>query len=301
MRSAAVPTAGLLNLRRCTMKRWCAIAWTAILLLPILGCQPTPVSAQAPPEEVDLQRQIQLLNLINGLELTPDQMRLILEKAQEAKMTREALKAEGDIAEMEAILAEITDTLMKGQNVPDELRDSFFSAKAANKRLLERYKKEALHLAEEIEEILEGHQLYALEHYAPCVIPPEGEARIGQARDARGVAVLERLRAVPADRFERHREKIARRVLQELQRRFGRRILILDREKELHRILDLMEEARSLSDVDFELEKENLMRELTAPYEASQRRVDVRPVIGRHLLDPAIIPLLEQKLALMEE
>jgi hypothetical protein len=273
----------------------------ALLLLPLLGCQAAPVNAQAPPEEADLHRQIQLLNLINGLELTPEQMRFILEKAREAEVTRDALRAEANIAEMEAVLAEIRDTLMAGQNIPEELRESFFAARAENRRLVEAHKKEAMRLAGEIEETLEGHQLYTVEHYVPCVIPPEGEPRIGQARDAKGVGVLERLRAVPADRFERHKAKVARRVMQRLEERFNRRVLILDREEELHRILDLLEKARSLSGVDFDLEKEDLIEALLAPYEASRPPVDVTSVIGRHLLDPAIIPLLEQKLALTEE
>lgn len=283
------------------MKRWFAVAWIGLLLLPLLGCQPVPVSAQAPPEPADLRRQIQLLNLINGLELTPDQMRFILEKAQEAQQTREALKAVADVAEMEAVLAEIRDTLKAGQNLPDELRGSFFTAKAQNERLAKAYRREAVRLAEEVEEVLESHQLYALERYVPCVIPPEGAPRIGQARDARGVAVLERLRAVPAARFERHKEKAASRVMQRLEEHFHHRILILDREQELYRILGLMEKTRSLSDVDFELQKEALVEELLAPYEASRPPVDVTSAIGRHLLDPAIIPLLEQKLAVMEE
>jgi hypothetical protein len=282
------------------MGRWFIVAWIG-LLLPLLGCQAAPVSAQAPPEEVDLHREIQLLNLINGLELTSEQMRFILEKAEEAQKTRERLKAEADTAELEAVLAEIRDTLMEGQNVSNELRDSFFAARGENKQLIEAYNKERERLAGEIEELLEGHQLYALEHYVPCIIPPEGEPRIGQARGAKGVAVLERLRDVPDDRFERHKDKVARRLLRELEKRFRRRILIFDRRRELHRILDLLEKARSLSNVDFELEKEELVEALLAPYEASRPPVDVTSVIGRHLLDPAIIPLLEEKLAPMEE
>ena len=288
------------------MRRWFAVAWIG-LLLTTLGCQPVPVSAQAPPEEkVDLHRQIQLLNLINGLELTPEQMHFILEKAVDARATREALKAQADAAELEAILQEIRDALMAGLHVSGELRDAFFAAQEANKQLVETYRKEVLSLAKEIEEVLESHQVYALKQYTPCVIPPVGEPRIGQAGDGKAVALLERLRAVPTDRFELHQERIARRIMTELERRFRGRLLIPDREPELDRILALVEEARSLSDVAFELQKESLIQELLAPYEAARSsggrpQADVTAVIGRHLLDPAIIPLLEQRLELIEE
>jgi len=279
------------------MKKWFLLL--VVLLLPLVSsCQSMqPASAQVPPETTSLRREIQLLNLINGLELTPDQMRFILEKAQEAQEIREELKGEADTEEMSAVLEEIRDTLMAGQNLSPELRERFFAAKADNERLMDEYQEEATHLAQEIEDILEEHQLYALEQYVPCVIPPEGELRIGQAQGAGGGAVLERLRAIPDDRFERHKEEIARRALERI-REHVHGAVILDEEAELERIEGLMEEARALSDVEFELQKEALIEELLEPYEAARPPVEPTAVIARHLLDPAIIPLLEEKLAL---
>ena len=67
------------------MKKWFLLL--VVVLLPLAsGCQSLqPVSAQAPPESGNLHREVQLLNLINGLELTPEQMRFILERAQQAQ------------------------------------------------------------------------------------------------------------------------------------------------------------------------------------------------------------------------
>jgi hypothetical protein len=284
------------------MRRWFTRAWIGILLLSSLGCQPIPVSAQTPPEEeVDLYRQIQLLNLIDGLELTAKQMRFILEKAEEAQETRESLRVEADAAEMEAILVEIRDHLMAGEDVPDELWDVFSAARGENKRLIEAYKKEATRLAEAVEGILDLHQLFALERYVPSVFPPKRDPRVSRAWGARVVALLERLRGVPLERFECQKKQLARRVLKELERRIHRRVLILDKERELQRILELLEKARSMPDAEFELEKEGLIDELLAPYLASRPEVDVTPVIVRQLLDPVIVPLLEEKLTLLEE
>jgi len=125
------------------VRRWLVVAWIG-LLLTTLGCQPAPVRAQAPPEEkVDLHREIQLLNLINGLELTPEQMRFILEKAVDARATRAALKAEGDAPQLEAILQEIRDALMAGLHVSGKLEDAFFVARGANKQLVEAYERKS--------------------------------------------------------------------------------------------------------------------------------------------------------------
>jgi len=280
------------------MKKWFLLL--VVLLLPLAsGCQSVqPASAQASPEMVDLHRQVQLLNLINGLELTPEQMRFVLEKAQEAQETREELKGEADAEEMNTVLEEMRDTLMEGQNLSPELRERFFAAKADNERLMEEYQEDAARLAQEVEGVLEDHQLYALERYVPCIIPPEGELRVGQAQGTGGgEAALERLRAIPDDRFERHKEEIARRVLERIREHLHGAVVILDEEAELERIAALIEEARALSDVDFELQKEALIEDLLAPYEATRPQSDLTATITRHLLDPAIIPLLEEKLA----
>lgn len=39
------------------------------------------------------------------------------------------------------------------------------------------------------------------------------------------------------------------------------------------------------------------MKELLGPYEEAQPQAEIAAIIARHLLDPAIIPLLEEKLA----
>jgi hypothetical protein len=164
------------------------------------------------------------------------------------------------------------------------------------------YEAELTRIAGEVEEVLEEHQLYALEQYVPCVIPPEGELRVGQARGTGGgEAVLERLRALPAEQFERHGEEIARRILERVREHMHGAVVILDEGAELERIAGLVEEARALSDVEFELQKEALVEELLAPYEAARPQREPTAMIARHLLDPAIIPLLEEKLALVGE
>ena len=47
--------------------------------------------------------------------------------------------------------------------------------------------------------------------------------------------------------------------------------------------------------------KRDLVEELLAPYEAAHPGGDHAAMIARHLLDPVIIPLLEEKLAQVGE
>jgi len=205
---------------------------------------------------------------------------------------RESLKAKAK--GMVAVLKEMRETLMRGENPSQELKERYHTLHKEEMRLQATYKEEMARLASEVEGVLEPHQLYALESYVPCIIPPEGEPRIGQAQGAKG-AVLERLRAIPNDQFALHKEDIARQALERLKERYHG-VLILDEEKELARILGLIEKVRALSDVEFKLQREALIEELLAPYEAAHPPVELTAMISSHLLDPAIIPLLEEKL-----
>jgi hypothetical protein len=191
---------------------------------------------------------------------------------------------------------------MRGENIPDSSRERWFSTHSKNLELRGEYEEEMTRIAQEVQDILEGHQIYALEHFVPCVIPPQGGARIGQAEDTTAAeGILARIRAIPAARFERNKEEIARRIVDHVKSHLPRRFaLAINEEAEIATILSILEEARALSDVEFELQKTALVQQVKSTYELHQAPVDTCLKIERHLLDPRIIPLLEEKLALME-
>ncbi|MFQ6013935.1 MAG: hypothetical protein ACE5NP_00650 [Anaerolineae bacterium] len=301
------------------IKLICLLILMGTLLLGNVGCSadllpwisnPAQAAEEGPaqadePATRDLRREIQLLNLINGLDLSTEQMRFIVEKAREAEGIREEIKgeAQGNIEDTAEVLEELRATLMQGENISSSLRERFYSVEGKNHGFKEKYEEEMTGIALEIEEILGGHQIYALEGYVPCVIPPKGEARVGQVEDTSGAErQLARLRGVPPALFERKKEDIALRVMERLKSRLPRGfVFVIDEEEEKERILSILEEVRSLSDVEFELEKTNLVQELISKYEVPKAPVDVTVKIERFLLDPQIIPLLEEKLANREE
>ena len=288
------------------------IVLIGMFLLGTSGCQAGPgpvfaVSTQAEglDEVANLRRDVQLLTLINGLDLSAEQMQFILDRAREAEAIRGEIKgrAEGNAAATSQVLSELRETLMRGEVISPELRDEFFSVDRENHALKEEWEQEMARLALEVEEDLEGHQLYALEHYVPCVIPPEGEARIGQAEDTHaGQALLQRIRDIPDVQFEARKDRIAQRVLERVLARLPKgRALAFDQEKETEWILCFLEKVRSLDEMTFAVEKEALVGEVKSRYASPEVPVDVSTKIERHLLDPRIIPLLEEKLAMGSE
>ena len=240
------------------------ILFLAIVMIALLlansGCASLPiVKAEGLADVGELQREVQLLNLLNGLELRASQMRFILEKAQEAEEVR------------------------------DELMDR------------DEYQAEMTRIAREVKVILEQHQIYALVHFVPCVIPPQDEARIGQTEAAAAAEeIMAHIRAMPDARFERSKEEITRRITEHLKTHLpGGSILVINEEEEIARILSILDEAKGLSDVEFELQKTDLAQQVLFAYELPEAAADTCLKIEKHLLDPRIIPLLEEKLTLM--
>jgi len=237
---------------------------TTALLLANSGCaSPLIARAEGLTDVGNLQREAQLLNLINGLELRASQMRFIIEKAQEAEKIR--------------------DELMNGTD-----------------ENIEEYQAEMTRIAREVKVILEQHQVYALAHFVFCDIPAQDEARIGQTDDAIATQeVLTHIRAIPDTKFERNKEEIARRIIEHLKSHLpGGFVLVINEEEETARILSILDEARGLSDVEFELQKTDLAQQVLFAYGLHESPVDICLKIEQHLLDPRIIPLLEEKLAL---
>jgi hypothetical protein len=285
------------------------IVLIGMFLLGASGCQTGPGSALAASTKVeglgevaDLRRDVQLLNLINGLDLSADQMQFILGRAREAEAIREEIKvrAQGNAAATSQVLSQLRETLMRGEVISSELRDEFFSVERGNHALREEWEQEMTRLALEVEGNLEGHQLYALEQYVPCVIPPKGEARIGQAEDTHaGEALLQRIRDIPDNQFEARKARIAQRVLERVLDHLPKgQALALDQEEETEWILCLLEKVRGLDEMTFAVEKESLVEEIKSRYALPEVPVDVSVKIERHLLDPRIIPLLGEKLAM---
>lgn len=150
--------------------------------------------------------------------------------------------------------------------------------------------------------ILTENQIYVIEDFTPCLIPPKSlrdPARVGQASgDTSGVeAVLERLRNAPSERYSRIREEALDRHIDKLEREIG---VMTNEEKEAERIRvkGIIEKARKMSKVDFELNKSEMAREIGPMKTSSQklRKYELSKV-GRFMLNARLIPVLETHLA----
>jgi hypothetical protein len=151
-------------------------------------------------------------------------------------------------------------------------------------------------LAEEIEESLEPHQLYQLQEFVPCIIPPKGEKRIGQARDYKGLArSLERIRRIPSRFYQQRRDEIVRRTLEGL-KLHAPFFSDLDEEEMKRHIESIYDEVRNLEDAEFEIQKERLAENLISPFKPEVPSNNLMRKIAGFLLSPEVIPVLEARI-----
>ncbi|MCP2606569.1 hypothetical protein NLC27_03330, partial [Candidatus Aminicenantes bacterium AC-708-I09] len=190
---------------------------------------------------------------------------------------------------------EIRDYLSQGREIPDQLKQKYHKISFEIKRELMSVDKEIENLALEIENILEDHQKYQLSNFIPCIIPPKGELRIGQANNYSGITrLMERIRKIPERAYRWNKRLIISRTIE----RFKITLFPhdeIDENKMRSYLSKLFDRVRSLSDADFELQKDKLAEEFSDTFSPERRKQDLVDKIKLFLLTPEIIPILEKK------
>jgi len=246
-----------------------------------------------------LKREIRLINLLNGLELNSKQMGMILTRGRETEKLRQEFEATLQLqqSEREQALEEIKSYLQDSREIPSTTTQRFHRIQTELKESRLNMEKRIREKAEEIKETLEEHQIYQLQEFIPCIIPPKGESRIGQAQDHKGLARgIERIRKLPYRFYERKKDEIVARTLERMKLHVPPRVEINEKEMKRH-VHSIFEKARSLKDVEFEIQKDKLAEELISPLKPqtlSPNFVLIRK-IEAFLLSPEIIPLLEER------
>jgi hypothetical protein len=237
-----------------------------------------------------------VLNLVNGLELSLKQMQIVRDNARETQrlLQESRLYYTSRKPELDRALEEIKRFRLENKDVPPELAQRFHSLETELKKERARFQEALQSLALDTKKCLEEHQLHALDSYIPCVIPPKGESRIGQAVDVKGISNrLARLRSLPDRVYERRKRQLVERTLEEIKLRSGP-VFDEDRADEVEEGLEnFYDRLRRLSDVDFEIQKESLAREFAALLKPQARPLNLTRKVEAFLLAPEIIPILD--------
>jgi len=244
----------------------------------------------------DLEREIQIVNLINGLYLTEEQTAKLLPVIKEAAALKDRRDTEQALAQRELIdiYRTLKEELLKCVDATSDTKKRYGAVHAREKAQEEGYAAGRKALVERVKEILSENQRIVTQEYSPCLIPLRSmvnPARIGQAGDSSEVERLlreMRNRRVALPQFLKMKQKFLEGARVKLEEKLPKDEL----GEELARMDKTLEEARVMADVDFELQKEQLIERLH-PKEPPVKYVSIlESHIGSFILDPRAIPVL---------
>jgi len=307
-------------------RQFALVAWALVAI----GVFPKAAGAAAPmrrPDEVDPQAarrlqdlflDISTINLLNGLRLTREQTKAILALAREAEERRNDgrrvetyRKALADaVAAYEAFKAEANKGNPPGESATRRAVHFERRIKMLRNRRAELIDRHTPEFDARLQGILTEGQLQIIETFRPCLVPPKDlkdPVRAGQVASDRGVRMLARVRRVPERLWRERKHFIASRHVEKIGHG---RLEITDKEaraaEEKH-FIDVVEKARAMSDVEFEMEKSALAQQLS-PQERLGQLLERSRVVrskavprqvsraARWLLHPRIIPILAERL-----
>lgn len=248
----------------------------------------------------EVQQDIKIINLLNGLSLKREQEFFILNKAKEAK----AIRGKAD-RKLESRKQEILDTynglkqeFSQGRiNADTELTRRFRRQKETSENILRDISYKIDEVAKEVESNLEEFQIVVLKEYHPCIIPSGQSSRIGQAdKSAHFSKILERARGIPEECYRLKKEEMIERIISKAEYKSSPKTK-LDKQQLRVVISEALEQARQMDDIDFQLQKKELtekIKQIIKPH--PQKEPDTLRKIKRFLLVDNIIPILEQRI-----
>lgn len=267
----------------------------------------------------ELRCDINLLNLINGINLNTHQMKHIIAAAKTADNESVSPFNAADTEQLMKTLTPIVNKIEQGASLSEEEMKALRKARSAynggeNGAKASKARKENLNkLAKGVEEILFESQKQVLEDYKPCLIPPKNlkdPVRVGQANDSsRAVNMLKKLRQIPDKIIDEKRGEIIEAAIERVEKHGGK-FKEEERVQVKQKLADIIKKTRAMSDVDFELNKEDLAKELSFLHKIDYLEEKIkelggtRDVVARKItsffLNPRMIPLLEERIHQVE-
>lgn len=272
-------------------------AKVVISLLALMFLSSTLLYPQPQEKDKALRSQIILLNLVNGLYLSPKQIDIILKNAKEASRLKDELdskiKSYTNLQQdtLEEIKGELTD--YQG-SFPESLGKEFHTQKGRIEELRCAYMEKLETLAENIKKNLTENQLYTIDTFKPCIVPPKGPGRIGQAEGHLGISKrLEKIRDLSQQEYNRKKYEFADKMVKKVKMRIPPQVKV-DEEQIRQDILSMLDETRQLSSAEFLLRKDELAKELKEKILPTKDTIDLNYKIGRFFLNPEAVEVLEK-------
>jgi hypothetical protein len=273
----------------------------------------------------DLKREIDLLNLLNGLYLSDVQMRHLMVIAARAEKDRRdtAAQAARMNEQLERVLADAKSKLVKDEKAkvsacPPEAG----TVRGEMDKLRRDLDTKLLNYESYAKAVLTPNQREKVYNYQHCLIPVKNmkdPTRIGQADSgSKNEKLLEDAKKMSAPDFKAQLPVLLDKHIHGIEYYTGK---MSDEAaaKEKQRVAEIMEKARAMNDLDFQFTKAKLASEVSSDYaEVKDRLKEVQHRLnklntekapqaggqigdlGRMLLDERVLPIYAKRLKILD-
>ncbi|RKY11549.1 MAG: hypothetical protein DRP82_07400 [Planctomycetota bacterium] len=310
------------------MRTLCTILFVVLGLL-LFGQESVSERIEAKnAQQLRLFKKISLLNLINGLHMSKEQMRRVydLNLQLEAERVEHYFATLKVLSYVESVRRRLYEELLLGKQSDEWVREA-----AKTDRMLRECRNRGYRcyeqLAPKVEEVFTDAQKEIINTFDPCTVPPRdmrNPIRAGQAPSQEKIfRALRRLRDMPAWRQRRAIQLATDRHIRSLKEHTN--LTPEEEQRERQRFQKLLQKIASMDDVEFELKKHELVNELVygSPVKAIKEKKKQLERLGREIgrtgqkryryspkynrvvrffLDPpVVIPVLRDKMGIAEK
>jgi len=241
-------------------------------------------------EVEDLKLDINILNLLNVLYLTPQQIDGLLDLHERRRELTVQVKGDliGNAEDTKQAFRALRHALIAKDHSDDRVSKLAQRANSGMKDIGFEAIKQFNDLVEEAENILNDSQRVIIEHYKSCIIPPKNEInplRVGQSSDDGHKKQLERVRKMSDEQYASRKDSIDDRMYGRVKKLVGGRPGV-SLEGVRDTIVETLDKARSMSETEFRLYEENPVKDMLKKKLGKKDTSPIRPKIQRFILHP---------------
>ncbi len=256
---------------------------------------------------------VSLLNLLNGIYLTADQVEELIALAAEVQKTRDAFVARNQKLQDQylLVLKEFKTVLQANEGFSAGEQKKVQDIEQQLKMQQQGFYADIKDFDRRLNDILDDSQKYIIQRFQPCIIPPQelsNPIRAGQAgSDLSAIEnILLLINRLPPKAYESFVEDFVDNLLFDREVHFGV-MAPEEKEQERKRLLSVAEEARRMTEEDVLIHKTRLAKQMVHYYEEISRKfndfLELNSAMhgglsraGQYLLNPRVLPLLEAHL-----
>lgn len=266
----------------------------------------------------ELKADINILNLVNGLNISSEQAKQIIESVAKYDKEMEAFRGGIDKNSAEELIGltnKSVSMLERGESIPQPLQKRIMELKKQVNMRKDFQQNISDTYVLQVVNVLTEPQKKVVETYKPCLVPPKNlrdPVRAGQAHDnGPSIKMLEKIRSTPKKAFEKRLDQIAEKSMSNVEEHQGK-WEVSERAQKITYMKDLFKRAYYMSDVDFELNKDELAEEANCFSKKimlenklnsldGQCEKNIHEKIRSNLMNPRIIPILEERITQNEK